>query len=303
MDTRKILDLAEEYNDAIATLEQKAISRLVKSIESSYRQLSKEFHKKYPKLKKASNILPAQRLQLIQGELGDLLQVVKPQDKESAIESLTGMITEADRLGAEETAEIVKAIDPDFKALSFSRVPITAAAIAADQSYQRLLGGGTAFAERASIIISEGMIQGLGNQRVAAALKKSLEITRRQAERIARTESANAAIGAAKVAYASSDIEYGIWLTLRQDVCAWCVAKSGKIYKITSMVIPQHFNCRCSIMPVTPEWVRNGLIDFDAIDTYSEALAVREGRKQRTDLAPFEVKVPREVSRERLAKL
>ncbi|NEO59198.1 MAG: hypothetical protein F6J98_01855 [Moorea sp. SIO4G2] len=298
MDYPRILSLVEEYNKAIASLEQDAIARLTKSLDVSLEQLLKRLNSKYPDIKNNLSILPAQRLLLITSELGELLNIVSRSQEEKHTEIFKGLITEGHRLGAEEATELVKMVDPNFEVASYSKVPIKAAAIAASQTYKNLLGYGEQFANNASNVISQGIIQGLGNRKIAGVLRAMEEkATKVQVERIVRTETARAAIGAVKQLYTDSDLRYGVWITTVQDVCPWCIGKSGKIYRIKDMVIPQHFNCRCSILPVAPDWVRDGFFDFVAIDNYSEF--VREGKRVRADKALFEAAPPQEVTREK----
>ena len=51
--------------------------------------------------------------------------------------------------------------------------------------------------------------------------------------------------------YKDNDIKYVKWVTMHDTrVCADCAARDGKIYPITAVLQPLHWNCRCFWIPV-----------------------------------------------------
>ncbi|NEO43138.1 MAG: hypothetical protein F6K55_03070 [Moorea sp. SIO4A3] len=293
-----LMDVINRYEDLLDRLDDRAIARLNASIESAYKSLIAKLQDAYPRLSKDMSLIPAERDLLITAQLKDLLNVIKP----DARDELAELIKTADGLGGESVEDLIRTIDPDFKVATFSRVSVEAAAIAADQSYQALLRRGETFAKGASETIAQGVLQGWGSARVAKAIKRQTEATQRAASMIARTETVRAAAGASKQRYVNSGVNYGIWITVITEVCSWCVGKGGQIYKIEDMVIPQHPNCRCTIIPVTPGWAKNDLIDFNAIADYSERVKKASGVKVRFDKAPFENLPPESISIESLKR-
>ncbi|NEP51349.1 MAG: hypothetical protein F6K65_22135 [Moorea sp. SIO3C2] len=298
MSFNQLLNLVNRYEKTLTELEDDAIARLNQSIENGYRELVNKLNYVYPTIADNITLLPAQRELLITAQLGDLLNIISPDSENDLRELIVG----ADDIGGRSVDEIIKAIDPDLVAANFAVVPLEAAAIAASRSYQDLLGHGERFARSASQAISQGVLQGWGSRKIAQLIRQRAEVTQRQAIMIARTESLKAAAGASKQRYVDSGINYGVWVTVLTEVCPWCTSKTGKIYKIEDMVIPQHPYCRCTLIPVTPQWVNNDLLDFPAIAEYSDRVREKSGSKVRYDKAPFENSPPKEVTLESLRR-
>ena len=294
------MELVEEFEEAVVGVEDVAVRRILQAMDSSYRSLVTKIAAEYDSISDNISLLPAQRQLLITEQLGDLLAVVNPSQEKEYKEMFADLISTVHGIGEGSVEEVIKNIDPDFKASSFARLPQKAMAIAATGAYDRLKRYGDDFALQATQLISQGLIQGWGNKKIAAGLKKIMEITRSKAEMIARTESANATVGAAKERYRKSGIDYVIWTTAMKEVCPWCVWKSGKIFKIEEVVIPQHPWCRCSIIPVTPQWARDSLLDFEGIEKHSVRVRSNFNGKLRSDKAPFEVKAPEPITLEQL---
>lgn len=297
-----ILKLLEEYDKALEGLEEEAIERLHRAMDITFRQLTDKLTKTYPKIAKVPSLLPAQRELLLTQELGDLLSLINPAEEEYYQGRLKELINGSHDLGQDTVEKLIREIDPDFKVGSFTKLPQAAAAIAADNSYKRLARYGEVFKAQATQVITQGLIQGWGNKRIAQALKQATNTTKSNAEMIARTESAHAAIGAAQRRYQDTGIKYGIWVSVLTEVCPWCVSRSGKIFELREIVIPAHPRCRCGIIPVTPEWARSDRLDFGAIDKFSARVKSKLKGSPRSDKAPFEIKAPQEITIEQLKK-
>lgn len=300
--SKTLLKIASEYEAELTRLEDEAIARLNKSIEEAYKKLVSQINKKYPDLEQNLSLLPAQREALLAEQLGGLLNIIDPEDSKEYQSMFRGLIGDSHRIGGESVEEMIRAIDPDFDAGSFSRLPVKAVNLAAQNAYQRLQRHGDDFALKASQVISQGIALGWGNRRIAGVIKQQTGNTRRNAEMITRTETASAMVGATKERYTESGINYVIWITALREVCPWCVWKAGKIYRTEEVVIPQHPWCRCSVIPITPQWARDALIDFDTIEAQSKK--VREALKgqPKSTKAPFEAIAPKAITIEELRR-
>ncbi|NEO59253.1 MAG: hypothetical protein F6J98_02135 [Moorea sp. SIO4G2] len=294
MDVKDVERLADRYDKAIAALDTAAAKRLDEAIKKAYKSFIERFRKKYPKIKEnAPLLLTNQRDLVIMQQVGGVIDIIEKSSVSKAM--MKSLITNADREAGALAKEIIKSIEPSEAVAAFSRVPVEAAAIAAEQSYNLLLNHGKTFARIATETISQGLIQGWGTRKIADALKAQSEITRRKATTIARTETVRAAVGATKKRYKDSGINYSVWLTVITEVCGWCTAKGGLIYRIEDIVIPQHPNCRCTIIPIKPKWIVDSRIDFISIEKYSRKVRSQTKAKLRRDKAPFEVSAPKPV--------
>lgn len=298
----RLISIVNDYDKALEGLEADAIARMNQAIDDTYKQLINKLNKTYPRLSKIPALLETERAALLVEELGHLLSIINPKDRDVYEEMFRGLLGDSSELGAGMVEELIREVDPQFKVASFTKVPAKAMAIAAKNSYQRLLRHGEVFSDKATNTIIRGLAAGWGNKRIASAIKEATKTTKSNAETIARTESANAAVGAAKSRYKESGIEYVIWTTVITEVCPWCTAKAGKIFRVEDVVIPQHPRCRCGLIPVTPDWARNNVLDFEEIADYSDRARKASEGNQRTDKAPFEARAPRSLSLETLKR-
>lgn len=119
-----------------------------------------------------------------------------------------------------------------------------------------LVGVTDGMALRLKRILIDGMIAGKDPRSIARDLRRQLDISRRRAETIARTEIIRAhaegqldlleRMGAKKL---KVQVE---WLTSGDDrVCQQCADQEGKVFEFEEARnrIPLHPNCRCAWMP------------------------------------------------------
>lgn len=103
------------------------------------------------------------------------------------------------------------------------------------------------------------MTQGINPKVMARELRNKFDVTRAQAERLMRTESARVHAGIQKDSYESMGIEEYEFIA-EPTACEHCKALNGKIFKVKDMLSgtnaqPMHPNCRCSTAPyVDPNW-------------------------------------------------
>ena len=110
-------------------------------------------------------------------------------------------------------------------------------------------------------LLSRQMVNGHNPRRVARDLRKEFEVTKFEAERMMRTESARIQGELQKSSYERLGVEYYDIVT-EPSACDECkkVAREGP-YKVKNMVvnenmIPIHVSCRCSSAPLTDRKTR-----------------------------------------------
>lgn len=105
-------------------------------------------------------------------------------------------------------------------------------------------------------LLSRQMVNGHNPRRVARDLRKEFDVTKFEAERMMRTESARIQGELQKSSYERLSVKEYDWVT-EPSACSVCkgIASDGP-YKVKDMeiginMIPAHPNCRCSTIPVS----------------------------------------------------
>lgn len=105
-------------------------------------------------------------------------------------------------------------------------------------------------------LLTRQMVNGHNPRRVARDLRKEFDVTKFEAERMMRTESARIQGELQKSSYERLDVKEYEWVT-EPTACSVCkdIAHGGR-YKVKDMeiginMIPAHPNCRCSTVPVS----------------------------------------------------
>ena len=100
-------------------------------------------------------------------------------------------------------------------------------------------------------LLQIGLIQGRNPIELARQLRKSFDASKRDAERLMRTELARVQTGAQKMSYNLNGYDYFEYIGGQAGQCPICAALDGKVFKVSEMEIgfnapPMHPNCRCS---------------------------------------------------------
>ena len=280
--------LADRYDTTTRRLEDRAIARLNRSLEGAYLNLEKELRKQYPDMVGNATLLQLQRKSLIFSELEGLLGLVNPDKSDYYFDIFSDLIADTTNIGFDFAEASAKAIG-NLSLRPFADVNIEAVAAAANESYRRLLRHGETFADNATNIISMGLAQGWGINRITQPLQQQLGVTKFRAEAIARTESVHAYNDATQERYEAAEIEGVIWYAIGDKLtCPWCLGRHMQIYRRGYTRPPIHVNCRCTVAPFKREWVEQGLIDEAYLINEREKTLKQAQVKPRYDLAPFE---------------
>jgi SPP1 gp7 family putative phage head morphogenesis protein len=172
-------------------------------------------------------------------------------------------------LGGELSQNLINITSPDAMALApfvgASKLQIEAAAKTASAYIRREV---ESFRDDIARIVTDGIGRGKGPRSLESDIRIALKgakdptgITKRlglyqRAELIARSELANAYVGAQKATAARNGYSYGRWIATQDErTCQICASRHGNIYRLDEMVGTQHPRCRCSISPIASEAV------------------------------------------------
>jgi len=156
----------------------------------------------------------------------------------------------------------------------------------------RLIQHGRDAADRIERHITTGIVQGRGWGATSRLIRREVNILDYEAERIVRTESITASDTARRKAYRDAGVEHvRVLATMDDRVCGYCAFRSGRIYPLDEIELPFHPNCRCTTVPVRPDWAAAGVDDPDWYDEHHAAtveLAREQGHTIHTGPAPSE---------------
>ena len=98
-------------------------------------------------------------------------------------------------------------------------------------------------------LLSRGMIQGKNPRVLAREIKKTMDVSTRQAERLMVTELARVQTAAQERSFKEYGYEECTWVA-EPSACNICKPNDGKVFKVSSIgtgiMIPAHPHCRCS---------------------------------------------------------
>lgn len=292
MSTPAALKLIDRYNRSISGLEAAVIERIDTALDSAYRELERELRQVYPRIQGQGDLLPTQRKLLLLNELGELLQVVRPEQQAEYEAMLTEALKVANQSGATLGEQLIKAFEPDAQVKSFAGIPIEALAMQAKDGTQRLYRHSEDFRNRASAVVEQGLIQGWGAAKVAGVLRSELGTTKSKAETIARTEILSSLNDAAQQTYQDNDIELVQLIATADDrLCPTCSFRNGFVYPVGKIRVPLHPRCRCYVLPFKAAWQQLGLTN-DAFTQKFRQQGLTElkakGLEPNKGLSPFE---------------
>ena len=157
------------------------------------------------------------------------------------------------------------------------------------------------FRDQIGQIVSEGIARGWGSKKLEPLIVRALEGTtdpqdktarmglRRRAEKIARSELANAYAKGAIDHNLNEGFAYIRWIAATDEgTCLCCLSRHGRIYPADLVTFPAHAECRCTMVPLPASEVqeedpviRDTLLSGEfwraAQDRGIKALAKREG--------------------------
>ena len=120
------------------------------------------------------------------------------------------------------------------------------------------------FRDQIAQIVSEGIARGWGPKKLIPQIVKALEEStdtqdktarmrlRRRAEKIARSELANAYAKGSLDHYLAEGFSFIRWIAATDEgTCRCCLSRHGRIYPADQVTFPAHSECRCCLVPIT----------------------------------------------------
>lgn len=263
----ELTDLLTRTDASLKDLEDGTIATINKSLKASYLQLEEKLQSKWSGYTADAqpNLLATQRALLLADQLKDQLILLNPQVEKAMTARFDRLLTTANQQGENLAGQLLSLSsgEQDAKWAS-ANIPIEAVASQAKNASTTLAKHSQEFAEKASVVVQQGMIQGWGAAKTAKAMAEQLGILLYQAERIVRTESMNAYDNATRSRYKANEVNYVMRVaTGDAKVCGSCAARAGQIYEIDKAPAVIHPNDRCTNVPVKKEWVDAGLVDLE----------------------------------------
>jgi SPP1 gp7 family putative phage head morphogenesis protein len=291
VDARKVERLLTSFEKKLTKAEAQTIRRLARGLLDAQNRLLGQLQGPYNLTlggpRELGRAVREARARSLLEQVRGLLQTIPP----TARADLEELVREGAMLGVESANALTTLYDPQLVA-SFSVVPQEAVLAAASNSYARLLVHGEEFAARASQSIVSGIARGSSWRKVATEIKAATGVTRREAEKVVRTESAQAHDEGHRAAYKGQGVEYVQRIaSLDQRTCPYCAARAGSVYRLEDAQAVLHPHDRCRLIPWRKEWHDAGLDDAEWMRKHKAGIVKeleREGKRPSYGLAPFE---------------
>lgn len=271
---KEINSFYQKYADAEGIKMSTAKSRVSKVDIEEYERKAKEYVEKKKFTQKANaemrlynTTMKINRLELLKAKIG-LETVAASSDAEKymrdilqgrtiqEIERQAGILGES--IGT-NVKDVNSLIDASFKNASWS---------------ERIWNNQKLLQTELDKLLNNGLVQGKGSTALARDLRKAIDATKYNAERLMRTELCRVRSDAQLESFKKNEFEEYMYLTLssapftKSKVCEVCKALDGKTFPIKDAEVginlpPMHPNCRCSIAAYESEseyneWLNEG---------------------------------------------
>jgi SPP1 gp7 family putative phage head morphogenesis protein len=231
------------------------------------------------------------RAAVLLSQVADLLRLINTRNAEDIQEAFENLLRGADAQGTTLADDLSRAIANQQLQMT-ANVPLAAIVNQATEGMKRLRNHTEAFADRASTIVTQGLVQGWGTDKVASLLQKEMGLVRHKAETIARTESISALDSSTRATYQQNGIGYVQRIgTLDNRICPFCVARIGNVYPVDKAPATLHPRDRCYNSPFKFEWIELGLVDTAWLQKFKQgaiAELAKQGLEPDDGVAPFE---------------
>jgi SPP1 gp7 family putative phage head morphogenesis protein len=173
---------------------------------------------------------------------------------------------EAVTLGGDLGQQLAQTANPDATAQStFVGASRAAVEAAANTASAYIRGEVESFRDNIARIVTDGIGRGKGPRVLEREIRTALQGARdpqglnnrlgleQRAELIARSELANAYVGAQKAAAARNGFGYARWIATKDErTCPVCASRHGRIYRLDEIVAPGHPRCVLGGTRVSP---------------------------------------------------
>ena len=271
------LRLVEDFTRRLDQLEAQATRMSRKAVNDSVGSLMGDLTKAYGRYKDSGGELGGRTAGVAAQRLSDIIDVSEdlmgPAQVDQWKEDLGTFLGQADELG--QTLSAALGGSPETSAVRVGvREQIDAAAASAskwldyesDKTRKGVVG-----------LVSMGVTSGWGAKRLASEMIRQMPQLHGQIEKIVRTEMATAYLEAQKRMTKRLNYQFIRWVATEDErTCPHCSSRSGLIFQVDEVVMPAHPLCRCAMVPVPDELVKNRddeLLNEDAWGEHRESVA------------------------------
>lgn len=253
------MNIIEEYNRVLHRHEAETITMLHRVLDASFDRLLRRLrvHLRLGKLD------PARRTLMLLPEFEQLIPLYNPDRRDGIDRILQSLVrtsanyglTVAERLTEASglppsSAGTAGALNPPGAASLSASLPLEAVAQAAAQARGYLTRHGTDFARTSAQLVAQGIAEGRPTETMANDLRQRLGVVKSRARTIVRTESLRAYNNASSTYYRSRGVELVMYYATSDDrSCPICVKSAAAIYKLGTITVPRHPQCRCYLAP------------------------------------------------------
>ena len=242
------MDIIEQYNRRLLTLEDDTIVLLNRVLDSSFNRLVRRARIQI----KAGYTDPARRNLALLQEFRQLVPVYRPDTVDDFDRLLRNLLSTASQYGLGISENLLEQMAPERQRISVS-IPIDATAAAAAQAKSYLRRHGEKFAEIAAFTVAQGIAEGRPTPAMVQDMRQRLTVTKSRAQTIVRTESLRAYNDASGLYYSTQGVDVVLYYATADDrTCPWCAPRAGRIYRRADIKVPLHPRCRCYLAPWDP---------------------------------------------------
>ncbi|MEH2070024.1 MAG: minor capsid protein [Nostoc sp.] len=283
-------NVVRRFDAILQTTEDATIKQIFQALATSYANMEDNLRRSHDKYLATSKpyLTGLQRSALLLQEIEELLNLVPPRVAATLEAGVNELINQASQNGSSMALELIGTIAPNTIILP-STVPVEALKSAVSDAMSWLTGTGTEFKTAAKQVIAQGLIQNKGIPWTTGVLRRNLGISKRNAESIARTATLQATDQATREAYETNAIGYVQQVSAEDErVCGFCAFRCGNIYRLDEVSAILHVRCRCYLMPVKAEWLRDGLVDLEWMRSHHATTAAIAKTPLNPGLVQFE---------------
>lgn len=149
----------------------------------------------------------------------------------------------------------------------------------------RLWDNSKVLATNLNDILTTGLQQGKTIAEISINLSNIMQKSFNICHRLIRTETMHYLNQSSLKSYKDADVEYiEVWAALDERRCKVCGEKHAKVYKLKDApIVPLHANCRCTILPVVDEDLKE--TEKDKKDNYTGSIEhINDLKSKRNDL-------------------
>ena len=232
-------DLIEESVDQLLELETEVAAGIAAALDGYFRTLQ-------------GRILTELRIGQFpaagtEDQAYQLFPPLPPDESDELLQTFEDLLLQATTNGLSLAEELAKPVASSQVAAT---IPKEEVALEARRARRYLEQHSLTFSTAAAVIVAQARAEQTDLKEVKQQLKRQLDKVKSRMNAIVRTEAAKASNNAATSLYVQNNVKLVvIYATSGERTCPYCIATSGKVYKLGAIKVPRHIQCHCVIVP------------------------------------------------------